>query len=217
MKEVESHFGTAVVSYFIFLRWLFVMNLIIFAFWFGFVVIPQIAWVHANDPSHTTSLLSCVYPSVENAAENVSEVRVCPIGESIPVYPTPNPCFTAPSKFGIRLCKFERNDSGVLIADRESSQDNIDVMMMMPNCTPESNSSFEEYRMCVGGIDPYVQWYQYILDFVLGQGALNETVLFHGWYTNTTVTEHTDYDMPIAFLVLISLVYLISMVLLVYK
>ena len=65
MKEVEGHFGTAVVSYFIFLRFLFIMNLLIFALWFGFVVIPGIidlrtspnTVVCAYQPSETSDLL----------------------------------------------------------------------------------------------------------------------------------------------------------------
>ena len=61
MKEVEGHFGTAVVSYFIFLRFLFVMNLIIFALWFGLVVIPGIIYVQVNDPPTTPSQATCVY------------------------------------------------------------------------------------------------------------------------------------------------------------
>lgn len=45
MKEIEGHFGTAVVSYFIFLRWLFIMNIIIFALWFSFVIIPNAVFI----------------------------------------------------------------------------------------------------------------------------------------------------------------------------
>ncbi len=225
MKEVEGHFGTAVVSYFVFLRWVFIMNLIIFTFWFGFVVVPQIVWEHARDPSHTTSLLSCVYPSAGLAELN--ETRACPIGDPVPVYGTPRQCLEEPEEFGVRLCKFERESSGRFVADRESSQDDVEVTaetvdsLLMPphNCTPSggSNGTFVQYLMCVGGIDPYVVWYQYLLDFVLGQGALNETVLFHGWYTNMTVTADTEYKMPVVFLVFVCFVYVVSVVLLVYK
>lgn len=216
MKEVEGHFGTAVVSYFVFLRWVFIMNLIIFAFWFGFVIVPQIVWEHARDPPHTTSLLSCVY----QYQEDLNETRACPLGKPIPVFATPRECLDDPEDFGVRLCKFERNDSGIFVADRESSRDDIQVtkadnesLMTEHNCT----EPFEAYMLCEGGIDPYVEWYQYLLDFVLGQGELNETVLFHGWYANTTVTEHDDYDMPVVFLVLVGFVYLVSVMLLVYK
>ncbi|XP_077353602.1 transmembrane channel-like protein 2-A [Festucalex cinctus] len=42
IKEVESHFGSSVASYFIFLRWMYGMNLVMFGFTFGLVVIPEV-------------------------------------------------------------------------------------------------------------------------------------------------------------------------------
>ncbi|MGH0125971.1 UNVERIFIED_CONTAM: hypothetical protein FKN15_017679 [Acipenser sinensis] len=42
IKEVESHFGSSVASYFIFLRWMYGMNLVLFGITFGLVVIPEV-------------------------------------------------------------------------------------------------------------------------------------------------------------------------------
>uniref|UniRef100_H3A3S0 Transmembrane channel-like protein n=1 Tax=Latimeria chalumnae TaxID=7897 RepID=H3A3S0_LATCH len=42
IKEVESHFGSSVASYFIFLRWMYGLNLVIFGLTFGLVVIPEL-------------------------------------------------------------------------------------------------------------------------------------------------------------------------------
>ncbi|XP_023658975.2 transmembrane channel-like protein 2-B [Paramormyrops kingsleyae] len=42
IKEVESHFGASVGSYFIFLRWLYGMNLMLFVLVFGLVVLPEV-------------------------------------------------------------------------------------------------------------------------------------------------------------------------------
>ncbi|XP_035524096.1 transmembrane channel-like protein 2-A [Morone saxatilis] len=42
IKEVESHFGSSVASYFIFLRWMYGMNLVLFGFTFGLVVLPEV-------------------------------------------------------------------------------------------------------------------------------------------------------------------------------
>ncbi|NP_001289152.1 transmembrane channel-like protein 2-B [Danio rerio] len=42
IKEVESHFGSSVASYFIFLRWMYGLNLVLFGFMFGLVVIPEL-------------------------------------------------------------------------------------------------------------------------------------------------------------------------------
>ncbi|XP_051876605.1 transmembrane channel-like protein 2-B [Pristis pectinata] len=42
IKEIESHFGSSVASYFIFLRWLYGINLVLFGLTFGLVVIPEV-------------------------------------------------------------------------------------------------------------------------------------------------------------------------------
>uniref|UniRef100_A0A3Q1JCB8 Transmembrane channel-like protein n=2 Tax=Anabas testudineus TaxID=64144 RepID=A0A3Q1JCB8_ANATE len=42
IKEVESHFGSSVASYFIFLRWMYGLNLVLFGLQFGLVVLPEI-------------------------------------------------------------------------------------------------------------------------------------------------------------------------------
>ncbi|XP_026796023.3 transmembrane channel-like protein 2-B [Pangasianodon hypophthalmus] len=42
IKEVESHFGSSVASYFIFLRWMYGLNLVLFGLMFGLVVIPEV-------------------------------------------------------------------------------------------------------------------------------------------------------------------------------
>ena len=46
-KQVESHFGSIVASYFIFLRWLVGMNLVIFFIMTTFVVMPELFQLRA--------------------------------------------------------------------------------------------------------------------------------------------------------------------------
>ncbi|KAL4005033.1 LOW QUALITY PROTEIN: hypothetical protein ACER0C_004746 [Sarotherodon galilaeus] len=41
-KAGSGHFGSSVASYFIFLRWMYGMNLVLFGFTFGLVVIPEV-------------------------------------------------------------------------------------------------------------------------------------------------------------------------------
>lgn len=48
VKEIESHFGSAVASYFTFLRWLFCINLVIFLTLTIFVAIPEILTADKN-------------------------------------------------------------------------------------------------------------------------------------------------------------------------
>lgn len=41
-----GHFGSSVASYFIFLRWMYGLNLILFGFMFGLVVLPEVGFVY---------------------------------------------------------------------------------------------------------------------------------------------------------------------------
>ncbi|OWF50434.1 transmembrane channel-like protein 5 [Mizuhopecten yessoensis] len=44
-KKIEGHFGTGVTSYFMFLKWIFLLNIPIFFLTLCFIVIPQIVYV----------------------------------------------------------------------------------------------------------------------------------------------------------------------------
>uniref|UniRef100_A0A803SX04 Transmembrane channel-like protein n=1 Tax=Anolis carolinensis TaxID=28377 RepID=A0A803SX04_ANOCA len=41
IKEIESHFGSSVASYFIFLRWMYGINIILFGLTFGLIMVPE--------------------------------------------------------------------------------------------------------------------------------------------------------------------------------
>lgn len=42
IKEIESHFGSVVASYFTFLRWLFWVNMVIAIVLLVFIVVPEV-------------------------------------------------------------------------------------------------------------------------------------------------------------------------------
>uniref|UniRef100_A0A4W4FY71 Transmembrane channel-like protein n=1 Tax=Electrophorus electricus TaxID=8005 RepID=A0A4W4FY71_ELEEL len=44
IKEVESQYGSSVASYFIFLRWMYVVNLVPFVLVVGLIIIPETLW-----------------------------------------------------------------------------------------------------------------------------------------------------------------------------
>lgn len=88
----------------------------------------------------------------------------------------------------------------------------------LADCTFESESgenvTIQQVRICSNDIAPLIPWYQYVIDFVLGQGVFNETVLFYGRYSNATIG---NYNLPVTYLFMTGVVYTVSVVLLVYK
>ncbi|XP_033113350.1 transmembrane channel-like protein 7 isoform X2 [Anneissia japonica] len=72
IKEVEGKFGTAVVSYFVFLKWMMFLNIYIFLLMFLFVVIPQVA---LNTSSNKVDNATCVV-SYENTISNVTGIQL---------------------------------------------------------------------------------------------------------------------------------------------
>ncbi|KAG5671974.1 hypothetical protein PVAND_002138 [Polypedilum vanderplanki] len=49
LKTIEGNFGTGVVAYFVFLRWLMVLNLLIFTIIFMFIILPQLVLIEPKD------------------------------------------------------------------------------------------------------------------------------------------------------------------------
>lgn len=49
LKKIEGNFGTGVVAYFVFLRWLMILNLLIFSIIFVFIILPQFLLIEPKD------------------------------------------------------------------------------------------------------------------------------------------------------------------------
>lgn len=49
LKKIEGNFGTGVVAYFVFLRWLMILNLLIFSIIFVFIILPQLVLKEPKD------------------------------------------------------------------------------------------------------------------------------------------------------------------------
>ncbi|XP_063445528.1 transmembrane channel-like protein 7 isoform X2 [Mytilus trossulus] len=62
MKKVEGHFGTGVTSYFLFLKWIFLLNIPVFILTFGFVVLPQILFRYNPTVTNSTNTNVTSYP-----------------------------------------------------------------------------------------------------------------------------------------------------------
>ncbi|KAL5473026.1 hypothetical protein EMCRGX_G027466 [Ephydatia muelleri] len=201
MKQVEGNFGTAVVSYFILLRWLFLVNVGIFTLWFGFVCIPQFIWETTPavtiKPNYQTT---CVFNS--SASYNCSNGR--PL---IQVYSNQQDNCIPPKNqsYSVRICRIDKR-----IAIGESS----DIVTVWPT---QYCGKMQAWAACNTSIAPYIPWYQYAIDFITGHGTFNETVLFLGHYTNATTIRNRSYRLPLVTLVMTGVVYAISFLLLVHK
>lgn len=74
LKEVEGQFGSGVVSYFNFLRWLLFLNLFIFILEFGLVVLPTVVICNTELPGNNTiNVTSCVYVSSTYVNATITE------------------------------------------------------------------------------------------------------------------------------------------------
>lgn len=60
LKTIEGRFGTGVVSYFLFLKWLLFLNIFIFGIIFFFITLPYIAWnPEQRDANYTNVTAIC--------------------------------------------------------------------------------------------------------------------------------------------------------------
>ncbi len=204
------------------------MNLVIFALWFGFIIVPNSIYIAVESPPRAASLLSCAYPFSDNSSTSCSDDSTTSDSNNMFYLLTSSPTYTCTAlsnstSFSLRTCGTSDgfiNGTQRSITDRETST-TVTVSDSMPNladCTFESGTSenvtIQQVRVCSSNIAPFIPWYQYIIDFALGQGTFNETVLFYGRYSNASISS---YNLPVAYLFMTVAVYTVSIALLVFK
>ena len=221
LKEVEGLFGTAVVSYFVLLRWIFIMNIVIFFLWFGIICVPQVVYQVRNPgSSNTTSSIACLI-NISNGSVNECSNRSLSITGGITErYLVPSNCLQEPDN-DIRMkviqeCSFSDN----IAVSENGIQRSVSEFLLDESCNmvdPLTNQDLlantTVYKVCVG-VDPLVPWYQYILDFISGTGLFNETLLFQGVYPNESID---GYSFSLAFIFMTALVYFVGVILLIFK
>lgn len=77
LKKIEGNFGTGVVAYFVFLRWLMILNLLIFSIIFVFIILPQLVLIEPKDfpcnPNVPPVLSSRWVPDVNHTESGYNE------------------------------------------------------------------------------------------------------------------------------------------------
>nr|XP_023027754.1 transmembrane channel-like protein 7 [Leptinotarsa decemlineata] len=73
MKHIEGNFGTGVVAFFLFLKWLFILNLSIFIFIFLFITLPTILLDYDKCKNNPNTSYCC---SEDHLNETVSENNI---------------------------------------------------------------------------------------------------------------------------------------------
>eukprot|EP00731_Ephydatia_muelleri_P025328 Em0017g411a len=191
IKQVEGHFGTAVASYFVLLRWLFYMNMAILSVWTLFVLIPQFVVEHP-----TETVPACIYSNASNYT------YVCPRRGSTYVYRIN--C-TAPNSTNTTLCT-NRSIQATIVPKTARN--------IVNHTYCDVNSTFlDVWSLCPSSVTPSVQF----LDLVTGRGGLSDTWLFLGHYSNRTEYSGIPYNIPVAYLVCTALVYGISFIMLIIR
>jgi transmembrane channel-like protein len=107
LRKIEGNFGTGVVAYFLFLRWLMILNLLIFSIIFVFIIFPQMVLVEPKDKPCNVSAdpeLSWRMVKDENGTESYNE--------TILIYPnTSSQCCR---EAYINEIRFNRSDFSIL-------------------------------------------------------------------------------------------------------
>ena len=145
---ITGEYGTGPVSYFVFVRFLLLINVLMFLVWFAFVCIPQISWRY-NEGSNMIAQPS---RSQLNCLRQCNDT--CPPG-SITVYS----CNSSNISVIINRCTDEECGSD----DRPK-----EGTTMVTVCADDNDGTDERYCM-FDNVDPEVGGLQWIVDFVTGQ------------------------------------------------
>ena len=131
-----------------FVRFLLLANLLMFAVWFGFVCIPQISWRYGDgediidDPSR--SQLRCLIRNCNPCPDGAATVYSCNSSTNGSVV--------------ISLC----SDGNCNLSRRRREGPTVATVCV--------NGSVDSIRYCVfDNVDPEVGGFQWIIDFITGQ------------------------------------------------
>ena len=195
-------YGSGAYSYYDFLRWLFLINLLFTVLLVSFIIIPQFVWRASEDGRAEYNRRSVARTYCLIAAANCTNCQGC---DPAIVINSTNPAFYANST--------------------------ISTMMTVTQCAVSPAHMGQQRDVITGNFsDP--EWFLCYRDecprntlkcfnnFLSGEGLFADSELFLGWYTNTPIkwpTISSSYDMPMAYLLTASSVYGLSLIFIVIR
>ncbi|XP_055936166.1 transmembrane channel-like protein 7 isoform X2 [Argiope bruennichi] len=189
LKRIEGLQGTGVVSYFVFLRWLIALNLILFILYFLLVTLPHAAFY--------------VLPLKDiSIAPNESVITE----EFLNKYDKPRPTEFKPKETKNSSLRLHSDDLfsnwGILLDNLPDNILDITLAYDKRNYTSAERRNFSEYCEAryrtemennTGGILSAMQ------DLLQGTGWLQSTILFLGYYPANEISYFgLVYNMPVA-------------------
>ena len=197
---LAGNYGSGAYSYYNFLRWLFIANLLFAVFLLAFVVTPQFVWRATEDGRAESNRRSIARTYCLTPAENCTDC----LASCEPAI-VDNSATSANSS----------NSSALTVTECSVGVAHIGVQRNVIR----SNFSDPEWFLCLRDECPR-NILKCFNDFLSGEGLFADSELFIGWYTNTPIrwpTINVAYDMPMAYLLTVSAVYGLSLILIVVR
>ncbi len=117
------------------------------------------------------------------------------------------------NSFKIRQCLV--NDAGVPYKEDGGTELTVSLAVIYDQgCIVMNKTSLVTSYVLCSEVEPHIEWYEYVLDFVTGTGIYNETILFYGAFSYNSIGF---FHFDLAFLFMVGIIYIFSIILLVYK
>ncbi|XP_013380167.1 transmembrane channel-like protein 7 isoform X2 [Lingula anatina] len=193
-KEVEGHFGTGIMSYFRFVKWIFFLNVYIAVITFCVITLPHLIL----EPHDFLATVAVTPSSSQQAGDNMTNVTM-----------TTESLTTLTMTTVIVVIDNGTSSSNDTSGGTAALSGNTDYVGQAQECTLDYRVHLQNKSMNATPGD-------YILDFLQGTGFMEDTILFYGQYFNKTfLDKQTVYNMSLAYLLATAAYFLLSLILMV--